>query len=256
MKKLTIVILATEGQSTNMLYNALNEDYEIQKVIFEEPISKVELVKRRLKKFSIIQVIGQLLFQILYLPFLRMNSSTRIESIRSIYRLNNNSIPKSAVMWVSSINNADCHAIISALNPDAFVLSGTRILSGSTLENCHAPVVNIHAGITPFYRGVHGGYWALANNEPQKCGVTLHIVDTGIDTGNILAQSKIEITNQDNFATYPILQLAKGIELLKNCLPQFLNHTLIAVSTEQKGQLWYHPTIWQYLAIKRKKGVA
>ena len=41
----------------------------------------------------------------------------------------------------------------------------------------------MHAGITPQYRGVHGGYWAVVNNDPEHCGVTIHFVDKGIDTG-------------------------------------------------------------------------
>jgi methionyl-tRNA formyltransferase len=46
----------------------------------------------------------------------------------------------------------------------------------------------VHAGITPRYRGTHGGYWVLLNNDPGHCGVTIHLVDPGIDTGSIVAR--------------------------------------------------------------------
>jgi folate-dependent phosphoribosylglycinamide formyltransferase PurN len=36
---------------------------------------------------------------------------------------------------------------------------------------------------------VHGGYWALAENNPQLVGTTVHFVDTGIDTGEVIEQS-------------------------------------------------------------------
>ncbi len=50
----------------------------------------------------------------------------------------------------------------------------------------------MHAGITLRYRGVHGGYWALAEQHPEWVGTTVHLVDPGIDTGGILAQSTFE----------------------------------------------------------------
>ena len=51
------------------------------------------------------------------------------------------------------------------------------------LEACGCPVVNYHSGINPAYRGINGGYFALANGEPEHFGVTLHLVDLGVDTG-------------------------------------------------------------------------
>jgi hypothetical protein len=72
-------------------------------------------------------------------------------------------------------------------------------------------MINIHCGLTPKYRGVHGGYWALAQDDRAMCGVTIHLVSPGVDTGDILAQRTIEPTSADNFATYPHLQLAAAM---------------------------------------------
>ena len=74
--------------------------------------------------------------------------------------------------------------------------------------------INMHAGITPRYRGVHGGYWALAEQHPEWVGTTVHLVDPGIDTGGILAQATFEVTGEDTIATYPDLHLVHGLPLL------------------------------------------
>jgi methionyl-tRNA formyltransferase len=250
-----LVILATDGQSTNMLYHALKNDYHIVKVILEERISRGELVQKRLKKFSVSQVAGQLLFQVFYLPLLRRKSFQRLKAIEQQFGLINETIPQRVCEWVYSANSEACHTLLKALNPDAVILCGTRILNPETLNCLTVPFVNIHAGITPLYRGVHGGYWALANNDPANCGVTVHLVDSGIDTGNILAQTTISPTAEDNFTTYPILQLAKGIALLKDCLPAVINGTATTTKNNEKGKLWYHPTLGEYLRIKREKSV-
>jgi methionyl-tRNA formyltransferase len=42
-------------------------------------------------------------------------------------------------------------------------------------SSINSKFVNIHVGITPKYRGVHGTYWALVNNDVENSGVTVHL---------------------------------------------------------------------------------
>ena len=93
-------------------------------------------------------------------------------------------------------------------NRICFPFVQTRDLITATLH-CHR-IGAWDAGITPLYRGVHGAYWALAEGRRDLCGVTVHRVDAGIDTGEVLAQVLIDPTPQDNFVTYPWLQVAEG----------------------------------------------
>ena len=93
-------------------------------------------------------------------------------------------------------------------------MHGTRIIAARVLESAGCPVVNMHAGITLRYRGVHGGYWALAEQHPDWVGTTVHLVDPGIDTGGILAQTTFEVSDEDTIATYPDLHLVHGLPLL------------------------------------------
>ena len=98
------------------------------------------------------------------------------------------------------------------------VVSGTRIIAARVLNCVPAVFINMHAGITPLYRGVHGGYWALVERNVDACGVTVHEVDTGVDTGRILGQTRITPNGEDNFVTYGFLQQAAGLPLLKRAI--------------------------------------
>ena len=69
----------------------------------------------------------------------------------------------------------------------------------------------MHAGITPAYRGVHGGYWALAEGRTDLVGTTIHLVDEGIDTGGVIEQASFSPTEADTFVTYPYLHTAAGL---------------------------------------------
>jgi methionyl-tRNA formyltransferase len=144
---------------------------------------------------------------------------------------------------------------IRSLNPDLVLVNGTRVISAQALSEIKCPVINVHVGITPLYRGVHGAYWALAKNDKANCGVTIHAIDKGIDTGGILAQGTIVTSRTDNFITYPYLQFEKAIELVKKVVPVVLNKGFSFLAPPAGvSKLWYHPTIWQYLG-NRFKGI-
>jgi methionyl-tRNA formyltransferase len=94
---------------------------------------------------------------------------------------------------------------------------------------------------------VHGGYWALVDRCPEHCGVTVHLVDEGIDTGNVLRQARVEPTPEDNFVTYPLLQLGAGLPLLLDEAAKALDGRLVPRPYPPgASRLRTHPTIWEY----------
>jgi len=110
-------------------------------------------------------------------------------------------------------------------------------------------------GITPKYRGVHGGYWALVNKDRANCGVTVHLIDQGIDTGGVLYQDTINTDHSDNINTYPIHQIAKGISLMKAALEDITEDQINVRPGVYPSKLWYHPTLIEYFKHWVQKGV-
>lgn len=247
-------MLAGKGPSTNIVYNALISEFDIAAVILEEPISKAQFVKRRIKKLGLWKVLGQILFQLIAVKILDAGSVKRKKEILSNYKLDDSAIPKDKIIHVTSVNDKDCLDALQRLDPGLVIVNGTRIISRHILNSIPAKFINIHAGITPKYRGVHGGYWALVNNDKENCGVTIHFVDPGIDTGEIIYQKTINPTTEDNFATYPFLQLAEGIPYLKKAILDTFNQTVKAYTSPGISRLWHHPTIWEYLYYRLKAG--
>jgi methionyl-tRNA formyltransferase len=251
-----IVILAGKGMSTNILFHALLKDFGSLTVIEEEPISQSTFLKRRIKNLGVMTVFGQILFKILVVPVLEVMAQRRTVEISNSYQMNDAPIPDSYKVKVESVNSEKSIAALQELKPDVVVVNGTRIISKKVLNIINAKFINTHAGITPLYRGVHGGYWALANNDSANCGVTVHLVDAGIDTGNILYQALIQPGKEDNFTTYPLLQLGVGLGMLKKAIVDVLKDSFIIRDAPAGGsKLWYHPTIWQYLRNLVKLGV-
>jgi len=248
-------MLAKESESSKFMYNAINEEYEIANIIYETSVSKSKLLKRRIKKLGILRVFGQIVFQIIIVRLLKKSSKKRVKGVIKECNFNTKEIENDKIINVDSVNNKNTISKIKEINPDVIIVNGTRILSSKVLEATNAVIVNTHVGITPKYRGVHGGYWALVNKDYENLGVTIHLIDEGVDTGNIIYQDVIKITNRDNFITYPLLQLNKGIELMKLTLNDIKTQNIKTSKNNLKSKLWYHPTIWQYLYHRLNGGV-
>lgn len=251
-----IVMLSSACFSTTVIHNAVNSRYPVDRVITETPMRGMALARRRMKKLGWFRVGGQVLFSVLLVPFIRRSAAARIRAIHTHYRFDETPIPEEKITAVDSVNDEACIRLLKELNPDLVIVNGTRIISRKVLESTNAVFINMHTGITPKYRGVHGGYWAMVNNDPSLCGVTIHLVDKGIDTGGILYQGLIPVTATDNYYTYPFLQFGEGIPLLLQAVEDVLHNRIqVRNSLTTESALWYHPTAWQYLFTRLTKAV-
>ena len=249
-----VIMLIGSGNSSRMMYHGIKDHCDITQVIIENKPSSLKIIRRRIKKLGFLTVIGQLSF-ILINKVLSRLSKPRILKLMRTYQLNSEEIPEELITRIKSVNSKKTVKILRQINPDAIVVNGTRIIRRSILNSIDAHFINTHVGITPKYRGVHGGYWALANKDKENCGVTVHLVDQGIDTGGILYQSTISVGRKDNFNTYPIHQIAKAIPLMINAVNDVFSGEIRIKKGELSSKLYYHPTIIQYLYYRFIYGI-
>ena len=251
-----IVFLGREDKSTAILYHSLQSEFQIARVIVEKGESRVQFLKRRIRRLGWRRALGQVAFRVTVMPWLKWRSKRRVQEIVRQFGLDSSPIPVTKLTKVRSVNAEETIDILREIKPNVVVVSGTRIISASVLNSVQAVFINMHAGITPMYRGVHGGYWALTQNDRDACGVTVHEVDTGIDTGRILGQANISPNGTDNFATYGLLQMATGLPLLKEAVCAAVNGQLqSSPAPAGKSQLWTHPTLGEYVHYWLKSGV-
>lgn len=84
---------------------------------------------------------------------------------------------------------------------DLFVsMSFNQIFKAEMINLPRLRTINCHAGKLPFYRGRNILNWALINDE-KEFGITVHYVDEGIDTGDIILQRTYSITDEDDYGT-------------------------------------------------------
>jgi folate-dependent phosphoribosylglycinamide formyltransferase PurN len=248
-----VVLLAGPGDATNIVYHHLERHVGPVVLVQEAPVSRVILARRRARRLGWVEVAGQLAFVGAALPALRRQAGDRIAAICAEAELDRS--PVLGAHHVPSVNDPVTAALVADVAPAVVVVNGTRIISAAALGSMTCPVVNMHAGITPRYRGVHGGYWALAEDRPEEVGTTVHLVDPGIDTGDVLAQVTFAVTSADSIATYPYLHLRAGLPALVEQVGRARAGETLRPRPADPGaesHLRYHPTLWSYLRGRRR----
>jgi folate-dependent phosphoribosylglycinamide formyltransferase PurN len=84
-----------------------------------------------------------------------------------------------------------------ALAPDLVFVFGTGILRAPLLSAFDGCLINIHLGVSPYYRGAGTNFWPLVNREPEYVGATIHYLDAGVDSGPIIAHARPDIAAAD-----------------------------------------------------------
>jgi len=93
------------------------------------------------------------------------------------------------------INNLSLSYLDNFLKSDIYVVFGSSYIKGSLIDLLISQkAINIHAGVSPYYRGTDCNFWALYDNNPHLVGTTIHMLSKGLDSGSILyhAMSKIK----------------------------------------------------------------
>lgn len=91
------------------------------------------------------------------------------------------------------INDDRIVAAIEAYEADVLVCFGSSLISSSLLKSYSGKFMNVHLGLSPFYRGSGTNIWPLIDKDPAMVGATFMQIDEGIDTGEITHQMRASI---------------------------------------------------------------
>ncbi len=111
-----------------------------------------------------------------------------------------------------------------------------HIIDGTVLDRLDGRAVNLHVSYLPWNRGAHPNLWSFIEDTPK--GVTIHFIDTGIDTGDIVEQREVSFTGTGTLAT-SYERLKDEVEaLFREVWPAIRNGT--AQRRKQQGPGSYH----------------
>tara|TARA_X000000368_G_C22936026_1_gene669916 strand:- start:4 stop:783 length:780 start_codon:yes stop_codon:yes gene_type:complete len=156
---------------------------------------------------------------------------------------------------VSLFNSAKLCEELAALKLDIGAFCGGGLLRDNFLNSFSFGVLNCHMGILPMYRGMDVVEWPFLQNDISNVGVTCHIMDRGIDTGDILEVVKINSEKFDSFID--MREYLSGVMynlMIKNILSIALGDYTKVKQLKRDGKQYFvmHPLL-KNLAIKKYK---
>lgn len=86
------------------------------------------------------------------------------------------------------INSDKVIGEITAAAPDLLVAYGCSLIKPPLIDKFSKRFLNVHLGLSPYYRGSGTNFWPLVNGEPEFVGATFMHIDAGVDTGEIIHQ--------------------------------------------------------------------
>lgn len=95
----------------------------------------------------------------------------------------------------ASNDRSVCEWVVTA-RPSILTLFGCSIVR-EPLLSAFGPPVNLHLGLSPYYRGAATNFWPLVNGEPECVGATVHLATNEVDGGPILRQARPEAEADD-----------------------------------------------------------
>ena len=124
------------------------------------------------------------------------------------------------------------------INPDLIISAYYRkIFPKELIEIPRLGIINIHPSLLPFYRGPVPTAWAILNNETEF-GITIHKVDNGIDTGDILLQSIHDIGDDETGYELYLRAMSLGAKLLINNFDKIIRSQIQPLKQETGGSYY------------------
>ncbi|UCI16848.1 formyl transferase [Mesorhizobium sp. B2-1-8] len=249
-----IVVVTGGGAHVWAMINDLADRVGPVSVVLEIPESKKQLLRGRARRQGWISAMGQLGTMVLSRLGKRLNVKHAARLIAE-EKLETEPRQGQVIVHVASANSQECLQAIETIKPGVVLLNGCRLISREMLGKMPCPVLNYHAGITPKYRGMNGGYWALTSGDPQNFGTTVHLVDAGVDTGGVLKQAHSKPKQGDTISSYALRQTAFSRDICVEAVSDALAGKLATFDPGLPSKQWYHPTIWFYVWTGLRTGI-
>ena len=90
-------------------------------------------------------------------------------------------------MLSRDLNQCSMNLLSDFLKSDVYVVFGSSYIKGELVDFLvKQKAINIHAGVSPYYRGTDCNFWALYDGNPHLVGTTIHLLSKGLDSGPML----------------------------------------------------------------------
>jgi methionyl-tRNA formyltransferase len=247
-KKTKVVVLCCPGLYQKSLAARISEEFELVGLIRQSsPNSKGSLLERISR---VITPVG--FFRYLQARKCILQQETKAKPlVEKLFYMDGHppNWPNVPTMDTADVNENRVVQFVKDSAPDLICINGTNLLRQPILEIIpflRLGALNMHTGLSPYSRGGNCSLFMLLERHPEMVGVTIHHIDPGIDSGDIILSSRPELEESDNFEMIEAKVFRLGIDLMILAIHQLTEGKALRVKQWEKGKLFLRKTGYVY----------
>jgi methionyl-tRNA formyltransferase len=223
-----ILVITGDGLEHHYVTNKLAAKIPLAGIIVDhgKVLGRVEKVRKYFRRYTLLQLLSRA-----RLAFLR-----RVWGGRKPHRQALLSVlgPENCAAFqrpellhhVHGINTPEGISAVASFQPDVILVYGTGIVGGKVLSQARKLALNMHTGISPYYRGCDCAFWPLYNEELNMVGATVHECVKEVDGGRIFGIARARLHADDNLFSVFARAVVAGADLYVRKVQELIEHEL------------------------------
>lgn len=218
-------------------------------VIREDRNRLVKRIRREIRRVGWFRFVDVLAFRLYYRLAITKKDhqwvEERLEQLSATYSKDITGIP---VLETHSPNSVEAEQFIRDGNPDIMLACCKTILKKSVFSLPNTGTFVLHPGICPEYRNAHGCFWALAQNDRKRVGMTLLKIDEGVDTGEVYGYFTCDYDEiKESHVVIQHRVIHENLDKIKDALLNIYKGKAVPIDTTGRSSAaWGQPWLTKY----------
>ena len=210
LKKIPVVILTSSGPRHFYFCRELAKQFEVRGILVDDRYRWYDRIRILLKTyglnpFKLVQTIRRKSRVRFYD---QRDEATELSYFpQSLYPGFPEGVP---LRYSRDPNSKACQDWVRELAPEVICVFGTRLIQGEVLSIARSGALNIHTGLSPYYRGGHCTFWCLYESDLDHLGVTIHHLTSRIDGGDIIFTARTQVVPEDTVRSIECRLVVEG----------------------------------------------
>jgi folate-dependent phosphoribosylglycinamide formyltransferase PurN len=224
-------------------------------IVIREPKSRLwKRIKREIKRVGVWRFLDVLAMRLYSRVALASRDQRWREETLKALAARHTAVPSSTrILETGNPNSKESEQLLREVQPDIILARCKNLLNERIFSKAKIGTFVMHPGICPEYRNAHGCFWALAQRDMGKVGMTLLKIDKGVDTGPIYGYYSYDYDERGE--SHNVIQdrvVFDNLDVLRTKFGELMAGTAVPMDvTGRPSQAWGQPWLSAYLRWKR-----
>jgi len=252
-----IVLITGSGIEHHYVANRLSEALDLSAIVVDLGVKRsvVGRIRRLVKKYTFRQLCSKVIRRILHFLTneLKKKHSSMVRVLNPERCLAFTDEDK--VVYLRGINRPENVSVINEYQPDIILIYGTGIIGKKIMSIPTKTILNMHTGISPYYRGAGCSFWPIYDEKLEYLGATVHECTPDVDGGKIYGTVQATLEEDDDLHSVFARAVLAGTDLYIRVVRQMINGEIQGVSQDFSLGNEYTSamrTWWHEIIVKNK----